>query len=185
MREEILADAGQRMHKTLQVLAEALARIRTGRAHPSLLDLIRVAYYGNDTPLNQVGSITVEEGRTLVIQVWEKGMVEEVERALLQSDLGVTPTTAGQVVRLPMPPLTEERRREQVRVVRETLEETRVSIRNIRRDANQMLKDLVREKELSEDEEHAAIDEVQKLTDRSIGDAERMAEEKEQGLLTV
>lgn len=112
-------------------------------------------------------------------------MVEEVERALLQSDLGVTPTTAGQVVRLPMPPLTEERRREQVRVVRETLEETRVSIRNIRRDANQMLKDLVREKELSEDEEHAAIDEVQKLTDRSIGDAERMAEEKEQGLLTV
>lgn len=185
MREEILADADARMAKSLAVLGEALARIRTGRAHPSLLDPLRVEYYGSEVPINQVGGITVEEGRTLVVQVWEQGMVGEVERALLNSSLGITPAVAGQVIRLPMPPLTEERRREQARVVRETLEEARVSIRNIRRDANQMLKELLREKELGEDEERAAQEDIQRLTDRRVGEAEELAQAKEQALLEL
>ncbi len=185
MLEEIMEDARMRMKKSLSVLGEALTRIRTGRAHPSLLDPIKVQYYGVETPISQVGTVTVEEGRTLVVQVWEKNIVEEVEKALLDSSLGITPTTAGQVVRLPMPPLTEERRREQVRVVRETLEEARVSIRNVRRDANQMLKDLLKEKEISEDEEHQAQQQVQKLTDDAVHDAEAMASDKEQALLEI
>ncbi len=185
MREEILEDAHDRMQKSLNILSEALTRIRTARAHPSLLDSIRVDYYGVETPISQVASITVEEGRTLVIQVWEQGMVEEVERALTTSKLGITPTTAGTVVRLPMPPLTEERRREQVRVVRDTLEEARVSIRNVRRDANQMLKDLLKEKEITEDEEHRDQEAVQKLTDESIHEAEALAAEKEKALLEI
>lgn len=185
MREEILADADGRMAKSLGVLREALARVRTGRAHPSLLDPLRVEYYGSQVPINQVGSITVEEGRTLVVQVWEQGMVGEVERALLNSSLGITPAVAGQVIRLPMPPLTEERRREQARAVREILEEARVSIRNIRRDANHMLKELLREKELGEDEERAAQEDIQRLTDRRVGEAEALAQAKEQALLEL
>ncbi len=185
MREEILADARERMEKSLSVLREALSRIRTGRAHPSLLDPIKVEYYGTEVPLAQVGNVTVEEGRTLVVQVWEKQMVEEVERALLNSNLGITPNSAGQVVRLAMPPLTEERRREQARVVRDTLEEARVSIRNIRRDANQMFKDLLKDREIGEDEERRDQDEVQKLTDDSIRRAEAMAADKEQALLEL
>lgn len=185
MREEILADARERMQKSLSVLGEALTRIRTGRAHPSLLDPVKVEYYGTEVPIAQVGSVTVEEGRTLVVQVWEKNMVEAVEKALLNSDLGITPTSAGQVVRLPMPPLTEERRRVQVRHVKETLEEARVSIRNVRRDANHMLKDLLKEKEISEDEERRDQEAVQKLTDDSIHQAEQMAAEKEKALLEI
>ena len=185
MREEVLADARERMQKSLGVLGEALTRIRTGRAHPSLLDPIKVEYYGTEVPVAQVGTVTVEEGRTLVVQVWEKNMVEAIEKALLNSSLGITPTTAGQVVRLPMPPLTEERRQTQGRLVRETLEEARVSIRNVRRDANHMLKELLKEKELSEDEEHDAQDEVQKLTDDFIHQAEQMATEKEKALLEI
>ncbi len=185
MREEILDDARVRMQKSLKVLSEALTRIRTARAHPSLLDPIRVEYYGVETPISQVGSVTVEEGRTLVVQVWEQSMVQGVERALASSNLGITPNTAGQVVRLPMPPLTEERRREQARVVRETLEEARVSIRNVRRDANQMLKELLKEKDLTEDEERHDQDVVQQLTDDAIRDAEHLAAEKEKALLEV
>ena len=185
MREEILADARERMEKSLSVLSEALSRIRTGRAHPSLLDPIKVEYYGTEVPLSQVGNVTVEEGRTLVVQVWEKSMVEEVERALLNSSLGITPNSAGQVVRLAMPPLTEERRREQARVVRDTLEEARVSIRNIRRDANQMFKDLLKDREIGEDEERRDQEAVQKLTDDSIRRAEAMAADKEQALLEL
>ena len=185
MREEIMADARARMEKSLGVLSEALSRIRTGRAHPSLLDPIKVEYYGAEVPLAQVGNVTVEEGRTLVVQVWEKSMVEEVERALLNSNLGITPNSAGQVVRLAMPPLTEERRREQARVVRDTLEEARVSIRNIRRDANQMFKDLLKDREISEDEERRDQEAVQKLTDDSIRRAEAMAADKEQALLEL
>ena len=185
MREEVLADARERMQKSLGVLGEALTRIRTGRAHPSLLDPIKVEYYGTEVPVAQVGTVTVEEGRTLVVQVWEKNMVEVVERALLNSSLGITPATAGQVVRLPMPPLTEERRQTQVRLVHETLEEARVAIRNVRRDANQMLKELLKEKELSEDEEHDAQAEVQQLTDDCIRQAEQMAAEKEKALLEI
>lgn len=185
MREEILADADGRMAKSLGVLREALARIRTGRAHPSLLDPLRVACYGSEVPINQVGGVTVEEGRTLVVQVWEQGMVEEVERALRNSSLGITPAVAGQVIRLPMPPLTEERRREQARAVRAALEEARVSIRNIRRDANHMLKELLREKELGEDEERAAQEDIQRLTDRRVGEAEALAQAKERALLEL
>lgn len=185
MREEILADARARMRKSLGVLGEALARVRTGRAHPSLLDPVKVECYGAEVPVGQVGSVTVEEGRTLVVQVWEKAMVEAVEKALLNSDLGITPSTAGQVVRLPMPPLTEENRRAQVRHAKEMLEEARVSVRNVRRDANHMLKELLREKEISEDEERRDQEAVQKLTDDSIREAEQMAADKEKALLEL
>ena len=185
MRKEILDDAHERMQKSLGVLGEALTRIRTGRAHPSLLDPIKVAYYGAEVPIAQVSTVTVEEGRTLVVQVWEKGMVETVEKALLNSNLGITPSSAGQVMRLPMPPLTEERRRTQARLVRETLEEARVSVRNVRRDANHMLKELLKEKEISEDEERRDQDKVQKLTDDCIRQAEQMAAEKEKALLEI
>ena len=185
MRKEILDDARERMQKSLGVLGEALTRIRTGRAHPSLLDPIKVEYYGAEVPIAQVSTVTVEEGRTLVVQVWEKGMVEAVEKALLNSNLGITPSSAGQVMRLPMPPLTEERRRTQVRLVRETLEEARVSIRNVRRDANHMLKELLKEKEISEDDDRRDQDVVQKLTDDCIRQAEQMAAEKEKALLEI
>ena len=185
MREEILKDAEKRMKKSLNVLSESLARVRTGRAHPSLLDPIRVEYYGADTPISQLASITVEEGRTLVVQVWESALVEKVEKELLNSNLGITPTTAGQTIRLPMPPLTEDRRLEQVRVVRDILEEARVSMRNVRRDANHMLKDLLKEKEISEDEDRQDQETVQKLTDRFIHEAESLAGDKEKGLLEI
>ena len=185
MREEILADARERMQKSLRVLADALTRIRTGRAHPSLLDPIRVAYYGTEVPVSQVGSITVEEGRMLVVHVWEKNMVKVVEKALLNSNIGIIPVCVGQVLRLPMPPLTEERRQVQARLVRETLEEARVSVRNVRRDANHMLKELLKGKEIGEDEERCDQDTVQKLTDDFIQKAEQMAAEKETALLEI
>jgi ribosome recycling factor len=182
---EIRKDAADRMQKTLHTLEVALAKIRTGRAHPSLLTGIMVSYYGNDTPLEQVANIVVEDGRTLLISPWEKAIIPDVEKAILKSDLGLTPSTGGESIRLPMPPLTEENRVALTKVARQEAEHSRVAIRNIRRDANAHLKELLKDKEVSEDEEHHAIDLIQKLTDERIADVEHALQVKEKDLMEI
>ena len=168
MINDILQDAEARMRKSIENLAENFGKIRTGRAHPSLLDTIHVEYYGTEVPVSQVANITVEDARTLVVQPWEQQMVPVIEKAIMTSDLGVTPMTAGNVMRIPLPPLTEERRRELTKVARHEAEQARVAIRNIRRDANGDIKALLKEKEISEDEARRAEERVQKLTDQYV-----------------
>lgn len=185
MIEDVKNDARERMAKSLEALQHAFARIRTGRAHPDLLDPIRVSYYGVETPLKQVASVTVEEGRTLVVTPWERKMVSDVEKAILKSDLGITPTTAGQVIRLPLPPLTEQTRRELTRVARHEAEQARVSLRNVRRDAVAMLRDLEHEKEISQDDERRALEDVQKITDQFVEKVEVALKEKEADLMAI
>ncbi len=183
MIDDIKQDASARMGKSLDALVHVLAKVRTGRAHPSLLDHITVSYYGSGTPLNQVANINVEDARTLAITPWEKTMVGPVEKAIMNSDLGLNPNTAGTVIRVPLPPLTEERRKDLIRLVRQETEQTRVAIRNIRRDANHDLKDLVKEKLISEDDEHRGQEIVQKLTDQYIKNADEILEQKEADLM--
>ena len=183
MIDDIKQDASARMAKSIDALVHELAKVRTGRAHPSLLDHITVSYYGTDTPLNQVANINVEDARTLAITPWEKTMVGPVEKAIMNSDLGLNPNTAGTVIRVPLPPLTEERRKDLIRLVRQETEQTRVAIRNIRRDANHDLKDLVKEKLISEDDEHRGQEVVQKLTDQYIKNADVILEQKEADLM--
>ncbi|HLR17631.1 MAG TPA: ribosome recycling factor [Alcanivoracaceae bacterium] len=185
MIEEIRKDAEQRMKKSIEAYGVALSRVRTGRAHPSLLDNVMVPYYGADTPLNQLANITVEEGRTLMVSPFDQQLVPEVERAILKSDLGLNPSTAGAVIRLPLPALTEETRRDLVRVVRNEAENARVSIRNIRRDANGDIKDLVQEKEISEDDQRRAEEVIQQLTDKMVGVVDQRLKEKEDDLMSV
>jgi ribosome recycling factor len=185
MLEEIRKDAEERMKKSLGSLSTAFAKIRTGRAHPRILDGISVDYYGNTTPLNQVANITTEDARTLAIVPWEKSMVPVVEKAILKSDLGLNPSTSGDKIRLPMPPLTEENRRDLTRIARLEAENARVAIRNIRRDANSDMKDLLKEKEVSEDEERHAIDVMQKLTDANIREVENTLQVKEADLMEI
>ncbi len=185
MIDDIKNEARERMTKSLEALGHNFNKIRTGRAHPSLLDDIRVEYYGADTPLNQMANITVEDGRTLAVTAWDKGVVPEIEKAILKSDLGLNPATAGEVIRIPMPPLTEETRKGFIKQARQEAESARVSVRNARRDANGMLKDLLKEKEISEDEERRAQEEVQKITDTFIGNIEKALEEKESDLLEI
>jgi ribosome recycling factor len=183
--DEIRKEAEDRMKKSIQALEAAFARIRTGRASPALLDDVKVDYYGTPTPLNQVASIAVEDARSLLISPWEKKMVPVIERAILKSDLGLTPNTTADVVRLPMPPLTEESRKGLGKQARSEAENARVSIRNVRRDANGQLKDLLKEKEISEDEEHRAEDQIQKLTDRFVAEVDRLLEAKEADLMEI
>jgi ribosome recycling factor len=185
MIDEIQQDAEIRMKKSVEALQHELAKLRTGRAHPSLLDHIRVDYYGSEVPLSQVANIHVEDARTLSLTPWDKQMVSVVEKAILTSDLGLNPATAGTVIRIPMPPLTEERRRDLVRVVKQEGENARVAVRNIRRDANHQLKELVKEKMASEDEERRAEEAVQKLTDKYIAEIEKLLEAKEKDLMEV
>lgn len=185
MIDEIIADAEDRMKKSLVALEDAFKRIRTGRAHPSLLDGIMVSYYGADTPLSQLANVTVEEGRSLVISPWEKQMIGEVEKAIMKSDLGLNPSNNGNTIRVPMPPLTEETRREFTKQAKSEAENTRVAIRNIRRDANSDLKDLEKEKEISEDDLRRAEDQVQKLTDKYIAEVEAAYQVKEEDLLSI
>ncbi len=173
------------MAKSVESLKHELIKLRTGRAHTSLLDHITVNYYGSEVPLNQVASITVGDSRTLVVSPWEKNMVSAVEKAILASDLGLNPVTAGTVMRIPLPPLTEERRRDLVKVVRHEGEGARVAIRNIRRDANTLLKELLKEKEITEDAERRAQDDIQKLTDKYIGEIEKVLETKEAELMEI
>lgn len=185
MVNDVLKDAEKRMQKSLDVLKQDFAKIRTGRAHPSILDHVMVDYYGSPTPLNQVGNIAVEDARTLSITPWEKQMVPAIEKAIMTSDLGLNPTTAGQVIRIPMPPLTEERRRDLTKVVRSEAEAGKVSIRNIRRDAMSTVKDLLKEKAVTEDEERKAGEQIQKLTDNFIKSVDNMIADKEKELMAI
>ncbi len=185
MIEDINSDTQQRMGKSIEALKHELAKIRTGRAHTSLLDHITVEYYGGEVPLNQVASINVEDARTLSITPWEKQMVSKIERAILISDLGLNPATTGTVIRVPMPPLTEERRRDLVKIVRQEAENGRVAIRNIRRDANHDLKELLKEKEISQDDEKRAQEKIQKLTDSYIAQVDAMLAGKEKELMEI
>lgn len=185
MIKEIIADAEERMQKSLGSLDDAFKKIRTGRAHPSLLDSVMVAYYGADTPLNQLANVTVEEGRNLIVSPWEKPMIGEIEKAIMKSDLGLNPSNNGDTIRVPMPPLTEETRREYTKQAKSEAENARVAIRNIRRDANSDFKDLEKEKEISEDEQRRAEEQIQKLTDKYIAAVEAAFQEKETDLLSI
>ena len=185
MIDEILEDAESRMNKSVESLQHELIKIRTGRAHPSLLDHLTVDYYGSETPIKQVANVTVEDARTLMVTPWEKDMVKAVEKTIMKSDLGLNPSTAGTVIRIPMPALTEERRRDLVRVVKHEGESAKVAVRNIRRDANSDFKDLLKEKEISEDESHQAEDSVQKITDKYVIKVDEVLAVKEKELMEV
>ncbi len=185
MIDEILQDAGVRMDKSIDALRQTLGKVRTGRAHPSLLDHLVVEYYGSDVPISQVANIGVEDARTLTVTPWEKPMVQAIEKAILKSDLGLNPATAGTVIRIPMPPLTEETRRDLVKLVRHDGEATKVAIRNIRRDANSDFKELLKEKEISEDEEHKAQDDMQKITDTHVTKVDKVLADKEAELMEI
>lgn len=185
MINEINADAKERMQKSVEALKNTLSKIRTGRAHPALLDGLTVDYYGASTPLKQLASIVAEDARTLAITVFDKSITQAVEKAIMTSDLGLNPMSAGTVIRVPLPPLTEERRRDLVKIVRGEAEGGRVAVRNIRRDANSDLKALLKEKEISEDEERRGQDDIQKLTDAAVKEIDTILEAKEKELMEV
>ena len=185
MINDIKQDAQARMAKSIDALRHTLTTIRTGRASPALLDGIKVKAYGTDTPLNQVASISVSEGRSLVITLFDKNMIKEVEKAIYASDLGLTPTTVGTTIRLNLPPLTEERRRELAKTVGKEGEDSKVAIRNIRRDANQEVAKLLKDKAITEDDDRRAQEEIQKLTDKAIKDVDEVVKLKEQELMAV
>jgi len=182
---EIRKTTEQKMHKSVEALRHDLTKIRTGRAHTGLLDHIQVDYYGAMVPLAQVANVGLGDARTITIQPWEKKMVQPIERAIRDSDLGLNPATTGDLIRVPMPPLTEERRKELTKVVRHEGENARIAVRNLRRDANAHLKDLLKKKEVPEDEERRAQDDVQKLTDKHIAEIDKLVAEKEREVLTV
>ncbi|MBH85885.1 ribosome recycling factor [Marinobacter sp. V034] len=185
MINEIKSDAEQRMKKSLESLHAAFNKIRTGRAHPAILDSVMVNYYGQDTPLKQVAAVNVEDSRTLAVAPWEKNLAPAIEKAIMMSDLGLNPSSNGDVIRVPMPMLTQETRREMVKQAKADAEHGRVSVRNARRDANADLKELLKEKEITEDEERKGQEEVQKLTDRFIAEIETMLKSKEDDLMEV
>jgi ribosome recycling factor len=183
--DEIKKDAGDRMAKSVASLRQELTKIRTGRAHTSLLDHLTVEYYGSQVPLNQVSNVGVEDSRTLTVTPWEKDMVAVIEKAIMGSDLGLNPMSAGTVIRVPLPPLTEERRKDMIRVVRHEAEGGRIAIRNIRRDAIHDVKELMKEKMIGEDDEHRAEDEIQAITDKHIAQVDQVLAEKESELMEV
>lgn len=185
MINDIQQDAATRMAKSIEALKHEFSKIRTGRAHPSLLDQVSVSYYGSESALSQVANIAVEDSRTLSITPWEKTMVQAIEKAILKSDLGLNPSNNGTVIRVPLPALTEERRRSLVKLVKQEAENGRVAIRNIRRDANSEIKESLKEKLISEDEARAAEEKIQKLTDQYIKDVEKLLEAKEADLLSL
>jgi len=182
---EIKKDAGERMSKSVAALNQELTKIRTGRAHTSLLDHIMVEYYGSQVPLNQVSNVNVEDPRTLAVSPWEKEMVPVIEKAIMTSDLGLNPATAGTVIRVPLPPLTEERRKDMIRVVRNEAEGGRIAIRNIRRDAIHDVKELLKEKMIGEDEERRAEEEIQGITDKYIAQIDALLADKESELMEI
>jgi ribosome recycling factor len=183
--EDIKAEAKERMEKSIEALGHNFNKIRTGRAHPSLLDGIRVTYYGADTPLGQVANVNVEDARTLSLTAWDKSMIPEIEKAIMKSDLGLNPSTAGGVIRIPMPMLTEETRKGYIRQARSEAENARVSLRNARRDAMAMLKELEKDKEISEDDERRGQDVIQKLTDGFVAKVDEMLSAKESDLMEI
>jgi ribosome recycling factor len=185
MIPELKKSAEQKMHKTVETLKHDYQKVRTGRAHAGLLDHIQVDYYGSMMPINQVANVTLADARTIAVQPWEKKMVQVVEKAIRDSDLGLNPAVSGEIIRVPMPSLTEERRKELIKVVRHEAESARVAVRNVRRDTNEHLKKLLKEHEVSEDDErHAQVD-VQKLTDRYIAEIDKVLQAKEADLLAV
>lgn len=185
MLADIKSDARGRMRKSLEALRHELAKIRTGRAHPSLLEHVHVDYYGSQVPINQAANVAIEDARTLTVSPWDKSMVSAIEKAILTSDLGLNPSTAGQVIRIPLPPLTEERRVELGKVVHHEGENAKVAIRNIRRDALHALKELRKSKGISEDDERRAETEIQSLTDEAVGRVDEIVAEKEKELLEI
>jgi len=185
MLEDIKKDAAERMQKCVLALKNELKKMRTGRAHPALVDHLKVDYYGSDSPLNQVARITVEDARTLVITPFDKSMVQPIEKAIMKSDLGLMPNTAGTVIRVPMPALTEERRRDMTKVVRHEAENGRVAVRNVRRDVMNELKEMLKEKMISQDEDRRAQDDIQKLTDKYVAEIDQAMAEKEKEVMQI
>ncbi len=185
MINEIKQDAEQRMEKSVAAMIEAFKKIRTGRANPAILDSVNIDYYGTPTPIAQVANIMVEDGRSLAINPWEKNLVPQIEKAILKSDLGLNPSTTGDTIRLPMPALTEETRKDYIKQARAEAEKGRVSVRNIRRDANATIKDLQKEKEISEDEQRGGEDQIQKVTDKFIAKIDALLGDKEKDLMQV
>jgi ribosome recycling factor len=185
MIDDIKKDAVERMQKCVASFRTELKKLRTGRAHPSLLEHIRVDYYGSETPLNQVANVALEDARTLTVTPWDKTMVQAIEKAIMKSDLGLMPNTAGTVIRVPMPPLTEERRRDLTKVVRHEAENARVAVRNVRRDVMNELKDMLKEKLVSQDDDRRAQEEVQKLTDKHVAEIDLVLAEKEKELMQI
>lgn len=182
---DVTTDAKTRMARSIDALRQELSKLRTGRAHPSLLDHVRVSYYGSEMPLNQVANVSVQDARTLGVAPYDKGMVSAIEKAIRDSDLGLNPVSAGNLIRVPLPALTEERRKDLIKVVRHEAEAARVAIRNVRREANHALKELVKEKVVSEDQERRAEDEVQKLTDRFVAEVDKVLQAKEADLMEI
>ncbi len=185
MINEIKQDAEKRMKKTIETLQQDFTKIRTGRASASFLDNVQVDYYGNMTPLSQIANVTTSDARTIMVTPWEKSMVAAVEKAILNSDLGLNPATSGAAIRVPMPPLTEERRKELIKVVRGEGEQARVAVRNVRRDANNQLKELIKNKSISDDEERRANDLIQNITDKYVAEIDKLLSEKEKDLLDI
>lgn len=185
MIEDLKKDARERMNKSVAAVKHEFSGIRTGRAHTGLLDHVTVDYYGTEVPLNQAASVHVEDARTLAVQPWEKSMVPKIEKAIINSNLGLNPVSAGTVIRVPLPSLTEERRRQLVKVVREEAENGRIAVRNIRRDVNADLKSLLKDKEITEDEERAAEQAIQKITDEAIAEIDALLEQKEKDLMEI
>jgi ribosome recycling factor len=185
MLDDIKTDATQRMQKCIQSFLADMKKLRTGRAHPSLIEGLKVDFYGTDTPLSQVANIAVEDGRTLVVTPWDKSVVGAIERAIHKSDLHLTPNTAGSVIRIPLPPLTEERRRDILKVVRQDAEGARVSVRNVRRDAIAEIKEALKEKLISQDDERRGQEEIQKITDKAVAEIDQHLANKEKEILQV
>jgi len=185
MISELKKTTEQKMQKSIEVLKADLAKVRTGRAHTGLLDHVMVEYYGSMVPVNQVANLTLIDARTIGVQPWEKNMISKVEKAIRDSDLGLNPAAQGELIRVPMPPLTEERRRDLTKVVRQEGEAAKVAVRNLRREANQQLKDAVKDKLITEDEERRAEDDIQKLTDRAVAEIDKLLAQKEQELMQI
>ena len=185
MTKNIIADTEQRMNKSLDALKHELGSIRTGRAHTSLLEHVKVSYYGSEMPLNQVANITVQDSRTLTISAWDKKAVPSIEKAILNSDLGLNPVTAGEVIRVPLPSLTEDRRKELIKVVRAESEKAKVAIRNVRRDAIHAFKEMIKDKTMTQDEERRSEEKIQKMTDAHIAAVDKMLETKEKEIMEV
>jgi ribosome recycling factor len=182
---DIKKNAEQKMGRSVEAFKNDLQKIRTGRAHTGLLDQVHVEYYGSHVPISQVANVTLIDARTISVQPWEKGMGAKIEKAIRESDLGLNPSSQGDLLRVPMPPLSEERRRDLTKVVRHAAEEAKIAVRNLRRDANEHARKLMKDKEITEDEERRSLDELQKLTDRTVGEIDRLTSAKEAEIMAV
>ncbi|MEM7054187.1 MAG: ribosome recycling factor [Pseudomonadota bacterium] len=185
MTADVKKDANTRMQKSVESLTTELAKIRTGRAHPSLLEHVKVEYYGSDVPISQAANVSIEDPRTLAVTAWDKDLVSKIEKAIMSSDLGLNPMSAGTTIRVPLPPLTEQRRADLTRVVQQEGEQAKIAIRNIRRDANSQLKERVKQKEISEDDQHRAESDIQQLTDQHVAQVDELVAEKEKELMEI